>query len=251
MSKSKGKNMNIFISWFFVLYFVILFVERLQSIIKSCVDPSVSLYGNAFNGYTYTLTFLSLGATLILLLFFNNSFWHSLFNNSVLPNYSMLTITSGVLLLSGMVHTEHTLAPVQFVSYGMLIIAMILRTIQTSSGVEVPFTFWYSLIFLISFSMAIPVMYHSNIEHATLFHIIEAIASIALVFFFTYMLHKVFIGEGSNLLYFGPIIVATIFDAVIIAMNWKEKVNGFVLIFIIASVVLFAIGKIIFAILKG
>ena len=143
MSKSKGKNMNIFISWFFVLYFVILFVERLQSIIKSCVDPSVSLYGNAFNGYTYTLTFLSLGATLILLLFFNNSFWHSLFNNSVLPNYSMLTITSGVLLLSGMVHTEHTLAPVQFVSYGMLIIAMILRTIQTSSGVEVPFTFWY------------------------------------------------------------------------------------------------------------
>lgn len=251
MSKSKGKNMNIFISWFFVLYFVILFVERLQSIIKSCVDPSVSLYGNAFNGYTYTLTFLSLGATLILLLFFNNSFWHSLFNNSVLPNYSMLTITSGVLLLSGMVHTEHTLAPVQFVSYGMLIIAMILRTIQTSSGVEVPFTFWYSLIFLISFSMAIPVMYHSNIEHATLFHIIEAIASIALVFFFTYMLHKVFIGEGSNLLYFVPIIVATIFDAVIIAMNWKEKVNGFVLIFIIASVVLFAIGKIIFAILKG
>ena len=60
-----------------------------------------------------------------------------------------------------------------------------------------------------------------------------------------------FIGEGSNLLYFVPIIVATIFDAVIIAMNWKEKVNGFVLIFIIASVVLFAIGKIIFAILKG
>lgn len=251
MSKSKGKNMNIFISWFFVLYFVILFVERLQSVIKSCIDSSVSLYGNAFNGYTYTLTFLSLAATLLLLLFFNNSFWHSLINNSVLPNYSMLIITAGVLLLSGMVHTEHTLAPVQFVSYGMLIGAMILRTIQTSSGVEVPFTFWYSLVFLISFSMAIPVMYHSNIEHATLFHIIEAIASLVLVVFFTYMLNKMFIGDGSNLLYWIPIIVATIFDAVIIAMNWKEKVNSFVLIFIVASVILFAIGKVIFAILKG
>ena len=250
MVKSQEKNMNTFISWLFMLYFVILFVERFQSIIRSYMDSNVLLYGNAFNGYTYTITFLSLGATIILLLFFNGSFWQSLINYSITPNYSMLTITAGVLLISGMVHTEHTIAPIQFVSYGMLIIAMVLRTIQVSSGAEFPFGFWYSLIFLTAFSMAIPVMYHSNIEQATLFHIIEAIASIVLVFFFTCMLRQMFIGQGSNLLYWIPIIVAIVFDAIIIAMRWKESVNSFVLIFIIASTIIFTVGKIIFAILK-
>ena len=149
-----------------------------------------------------------------------------------------------------MVHTEHTIAPIQFVSYGMLIIAMVLRTIQVSSGAEFSFGFWYSLIFLTAFSMAIPVMYHSNIEQATLFHIIEAIASIVLVFFFTCMLRQMFIGLGNNLLYWIPIIVAILFDSVIIVMRWKESVNSFVLIFIIASTIIFAVGKIIFAILK-
>lgn len=250
MIKSHVKNMNTIISWFFVLYFGILFIERFQSIIRSYMDSKVILYGNGFNAYTYTISFISLGATIILLIFFNNSFWHSLIDNSIIPNYSMLAITAGVLLISGMVHTEHTIAPIQFISYGMLIVAMILRTIQASSGAEVPFKLWYSLIFLISFSMAIPVMYHSNIEHETLFHVIEAIASLILVFFFTYMLHQMFIGQGNNLLYWIPIITAIIFDAIIIAMRWKESVNVFVLIFIIASTILFMVGKIIFAILK-
>lgn len=250
MIKSQIKNMNTFISWLFLLYFVILFVERFQSVIRSYMDSNVLIYGNAFNGYVYTITLLSLSATIILLIFFNGSFWHSLINNSITPNYSMLTITAGVLLVSGMVHTEHTIAPIQFVSYGMLIIAMVLRTIQVSSGAEFSFGFWYSLIFLTAFSMAIPVMYHSNIEQATLFHIIEAIASIVLVFFFTCMLRQMFIGQGSNLLYWIPIIVAILFDAIIIAMRWKESVNSFVLIFIIASTIIFTLGKIIFAILK-
>ena len=162
----------------------------------------------------------------------------------------MLTITAGVLLVSGMVHTENTVAPIQFAAYGMLIVAMVLRALQLSSGTGSRFTLWYSLIFLTVFSMAIPVMYRSEISNATLFHIIEAAVSLLLVICFTWMLRDLFLGQGSDLLRWVPMILAAAGDAVILAMRWQESVNTFVLIFLIASLVLFAAGKILFALIR-
>ena len=116
MRKESISAMNCVISWFFLLYFVILFAERAQSLIRAATDPAIKLYGSGFDGYVNTLTMVSLLATLVLLLFCNSSFWRSLFDSSVLPDYTMLTLTAGVLLFSGMVHTEHTVAPIQFAS---------------------------------------------------------------------------------------------------------------------------------------
>ena len=45
-------------------------------------------------------------------------------------------------------------------------------------------------------------------------------------------------------------ILAAAGDAVILAMRWQESVNTFVLIFLIASLVLFAAGKILFALIR-
>ena len=45
-------------------------------------------------------------------------------------------------------------------------------------------------------------------------------------------------------------LIAAVGDAVILAMRWKESVNTFVLIFIILSAVLFAVGKVLFALQK-
>ena len=159
----------------------------------------------------------------------------------------MLTVTAGVMLVSGMMHTEYTVAPVQFVSYGMLIIAMALRTVQTAAGADHPGMFWYSLAFLTVFSMAIPVMYRAEIAHATLFHVIEAIVALALVACFTWMLRDLFLGQGHNLLRWVPMLIAAVGDAVILAMRWKENVNTFVLLFVILSAVVFAVGKVLFA----
>ncbi len=149
-----------------------------------------------------------------------------------------------------MVHTENTVAPIQFAAYGMLIVAMVLRALQLSSGTGSRFTLWYSLIFLTVFSMAIPVMYRSEISNATLFHIIEAAVSLLLVICFTWMLRDLFLGQGSDLLRWVPMILAAAGDAVILAMRWQESVNTFVLIFLIASLVLFAAGKILFALIR-
>jgi len=242
--------MTTLISWLCLGYFGILLFERLYSLstILATGNGIKGFFTDGFNSYVNVICILSIVATLILLGTCNKDFWKSLFNNSIVPDYSMLAITAGVMLVSGMVHTEGTIAPVQFGSYGVLILAMVLRTVQNNATSDNKFDLWYSLAFLTVFSMAIPVVYHSDIKNHVLFHIIEAITSLALVFFFTYLLRFVFVGgpQADNLLLWIPIIVMAIGDALIIAMRWKEEINWFVLIFASLSAVLFAVGKVLF-----
>lgn len=230
-------------SWCFLFYFVILFAERVQSLIRSCMDPAVRLLGSPFDGYVNLLTIGSLAAALILLVAGNCGFWKSLVDPTAKVNYTMLCVTAGVILLSGMVHTEYTVAPIQFVSYGCLILAMVLKTVTVQSSVTHPALLWFSLVYLTALSMAIPVMYRSEIPHAALFHTLEAVAAIVLVAAFTCLMRQVFLGQGENLFLWLPILLTAVLDTLVVALRWREKVNTFVLIFLIASVLLFAVGK--------
>ena len=227
MPTFQSSPLNPAISWLFLGYFLVLFAERVQSLARICRTSFAALYRTGFDGFVDTLTVLSLVATVLLLAFGCKGYWQSLVNPAVIPDYSMM-------------HTEYTVAPVQFVSYGMLIIAMVLRTVQTAAGADHPGMFWYSLAFLTVFSMAIPVMYRAEIAHATLFHVIEAIVALALVACFTWMLRDLFLGQGHDLLRWVPMLSAAVGDAVILAMRWKENVNTFVLLFVILSAVVFA-----------
>lgn len=235
-------------NWLIMLYFIVLFAERVQSIVRSIKDKNVKLFGNGFNGYVYLAVFLSLAAFLVLLVVGNAWFLKSLFTmdmnvyNSV--DYRMLSITAGVILVSGMVHTEYTIPGIQFASYGMLIAALVIKTACVNAQAEDRVLLWMSLVYLILFSMAIPVVYHSEIDKAILYHVIEAVVSLALVAVFAVLMYKVMIGNAVNLFYVIPIAIAVIGDTIIVAMRWKEKVNGFVLIFLIAASVVWIAGKI-------
>ncbi len=231
------------ISWLILLYFLILAFERVQSLVRIGRSGGQKFFETSFDGFVNVLAIISILATLVLLTGFNGGFWKSLFDSAAEINYSVLTVTVGVMLVSGMVHTEFTLPPVQFVSYGFLIAAMVLRTVQISGTSGSRFMLWYSLVYLTVFSMAIPVMYHSHIKLSVFFHIIEAVAALILVACFTFMLRKLFLGQGRNLLYWTPIILVAVLDTVLILMRRKESLNVFVLIFEIASIVLFAVGK--------
>lgn len=239
--------MNTAVSWCFLGYFLILIAERVQSLVRAITGQGI--FPTGFDTYVNLLALISLAATVVLLLAFNGGFWRSLWQNQA-PDYSVLTLTAGILLVSGMVHTEYTVAPVQFVAYGLLIVAMILQTVRTAPTAGSTFMLWYSLVFLISFSMAIPVMYRSGIPNAVLFHVIEAVVSLALVAFFTYMLRIVFVGDASNLLLWVPMLIAIVGNAVILALRWSEKVNLFLLIFTVLTALLFAVGKAVFALRK-
>lgn len=236
------------IPWGFLLYFIILFIERLQSLMYIFSDNNSRPLSNRYGAYTNILTIFSLLVTLVLLLGFNENFFRSLFSN-VTPNYTMLIITSGVLLLSGMVHTKHTLIGLQFIAYGFLIASMVLKTITLVNEDNNILSHWFFLVFAVMFSMAIPVVYKSNIKNSGVFHYIEAILSIVLVVVFTYYLYLMFTSQFPSIMMIViPILVLAVGNAIIISMRWSEETNWFTLIFTILTIIL-GIGDIVFGII--
>ena len=77
---------------------------------------------------------------------------------------------------------------------------MVLRVVEINRDGGDGFSSWYSLIYCVMFSMAIPVVYKSNMENPTLFHAVEIVVSLVLVFAFTYMLRSMFVSKEVNLL---------------------------------------------------
>lgn len=231
-----------FINLSFFLYFLLLIVERTLSVILSIVN-GVNLFANAFNGYTYCLVFISVGAFIAYLSLRCRENIKGLFRvNGEVPQFRDLCIASGILLLSGMVHTEYTIPGIQFASYGILIAGILLRVIldlgKGNKAIRI-----LSFLYLVSFSMAIPVMYRSAIELSILFHILEAMASVVLVGVFTFLMVLLFEGF-EDLFFLWPIVIAAIFDATLIGLRWQEEINWFVLIFLGLSVVLYIAGVI-------
>ena len=236
-----------FIHLLFAVYFIVLTAERIQSIVRSVRDPSVLLFGDGFNCYTYLITFVSLAVSLIYLIVSNGNLFVGVFTRSARVHGSIqmgrLCIATGLILVSGMVHTEYTVAPIQFGAYGALIVAMIIQTAQKHRQSGKPVLLWLSVAFLTAFSMAIPVMYRSNIAYAGLFHVLEAITALVLVAMFTGMLYKVFCKDATNLFYFVPMLTVLVLDTVLIVMRSREEINWFVLVSLIATCVMFLIGR--------
>ncbi len=230
------------INWLIMGYFLILFGERIQSLIRSFADKNLSMWGDGFSRYVNGICILSLAASVILLFTINRDFLKALLSDGTQVNAKMICITIGVILVSGMVHTEYTIPGIQFASYGFLIAALVIRTAKNNAMANDSILLWLSLVYLIFFSMAIPVVYKSHIEYAGLFHIIEAVVSLVLVAAFAYMAYRVFNNDAVNLFMLLPIIIAVIGDVVILSLRWKEQVNTFVLIFIIASAVMWLAG---------
>ncbi len=236
-----------FIDLMFFLYFVVLFAERLISLIRSAV-MGVYMFEDGFNGFVYAATIASITATAFCLIIFERKIFVApfTFKNSMHDlDYSMLSRIAGVELLSGMVHTECTISALQFCAYGALIVGMIIKTALSHNTSENKLLLWLSVIYLTAFSMAIPVMYRTGIKQYVPYYFVEAITTIALIVCFTFMLEKVFSGKAQNLFYIVPIALAIVGDSVIIALPWHEKVNAFVLIFLCLSAALWIIGKVI------
>ena len=206
------------LSLLFLLYFTVLLSERVQSILRIVLDPSMKLFSSPFDIYVETLALASMVISVILLLFFNKEFWLTLSGRDVTPDYGRLALTATVLLFSGMVHTEHTIPPLQFVAYGFLIIMMVAATFNSAKGSEEKAMLWYSLLYAVLFSMAIPVVYRSQMENGCLFHVVEALVSF----------------------------IMALGDIMVLALRWKEKVNSFVLVFASLTVIVFVLGRIIF-----
>ncbi len=238
--------MTMLISWLFLAYFVILMGERVQSLARM---GNRKFSENAFSTYVNIVAILSLVCTLVMLAAFNSSCWGSLFDKSVEPDYMLLAMTAGVALVAGMVHTERTLVPVQFIAYAALIAAIVLRTFMVARNGGGEFRLWYSMAYTIVFSMAIPVVYPAKQKRAFLYVLVESIVSFALIVCFTLMLYVLMQGNGANLLWWIPACMVLVGDTIVVLMQRKEGPNYFVMVFGIITVIMFIAGKIIFGIL--
>ena len=240
------KNKSLFlylINLSFFLYFLILIVERALSITLSLIN-GVDLFGNLFNIYTYSLVVVSFIGWLVYLLIRCRGNIKALFKKDDEVSFKDLCIASGILLLSGMVHTEYTIPVIQFISYGILIIGILLKVIINSYESNNKLLLWLSFSYLVAFSMAIPVMYRTNIAQYALFHVLEAIASLSLVGIFTYLMILLF-DKTDNLFLPYPLLIMVALDTLLIVLRWQEEINYFVLIFAILSLVLFIFGFVI------
>ena len=242
MNKNK-RIINYIINLSFFLYFLILLSERLISVFLS-LSNHINMFSDGFSGYVYLLLFISIIAWFIYLLLNCGDNIKSLFKIDDNLSFKHICIASGILLLSGMVHTEYTIPVIQFISYGILIFGILLKVILINKNSDNKISLWLSFIYLVCLSMAIPVMYRSYIELHTVFHIVEAFASFILVAIFTYLLVLLFDNEENNLFIPWPIEAAIVLDVPIIMMRWNEEINYFVLIFLSVSVILFIIGYI-------
>ena len=238
--KNKSKTLTYFINLCFFLYFVLLIAERSISVVLT-LNNNINLYGTAFDGYVYSLVFVSIIGFLVLLILKCRPNIKAVFKPTEDLRFDWLCIAGGVLLLSGMVHTHYTISGLQFASYGIWILGILLKVISIHSKNENKALLWLSFAYLVAFSMAIPVMYHSVIEAHLFFHILEAVGSVALVTAFTYLLLRLF-NDNSDLFPLWPIILAIVIDVPLIVLRWNEEINFFVLIFIALSTALYIVG---------
>ncbi|MDD7736303.1 MAG: hypothetical protein PT941_05980 [Bacillales bacterium] len=246
---TKANKINYVINLMFFLYFIVLFIERVISLSLTFINK-IDIFKNFFSISVYFSIFLSLIGFFIYLAIKCRKNIKALFslNNDDL-SFNELIIAGEILLISGMVHSEYTISIVQFISYGFYILAVVLKVISFQNEVKNKTILYLSLIYLVCYSMAIPVTYQTFLNYSDLYHVISLIASYLLVGIFTYMTHKLFNNE-ENLFRYIYILPAVILDTFLIAFRWKEEINVFVLIFICLSFLLFISGRIILYIKK-
>jgi len=231
----------------FMLYFALLTVERIISLVAAFGTPFAEML--PLDGYMTVLTMLSLAGGWAYLVVLGRK----LFDFGAVKNENDFLhpcIAAGILLLGGMVHTEGTIPPVQFAAYGCLLTAMLLHTVRSVRLYGNGLLRWLSFAYITAFSMAIPVVYTTKCVPdtcalCTAFYPIESITSVLLVALFTAMLVRFYKRDG--LLTFCPWGwgIAAALDAVVLGLRWHDEINFFVLIFIALTVITGFVGKLI------
>lgn len=237
---NKKEKITYVINLTFYLYFIILIGERLNSLILSIIN-NVDILNNGFNVYVYTTIVASFVAFILYMIMKNRNSFLALFSPKKYlekVDFIHLSIASGTILLSGMVHSEYTISPVQFISYGILILGIILKGVNDRDKFNNKTHLILSTIYLVLFSMAIPVSYPTTLVEPLAFYIIEALATYSLVGLFTYLLCKLFNNE-DNLFDIIPLCVMVILDALVIGINFRAEINYFVLIFASLSLLMY------------
>ena len=237
--------MDVFALCGIVLYFFLLFAERLLAVIFSIWSggPYAVFTGFVFNYIAYGITVISLIAGTVLFMRLLPGLFKALFTKNKYPfeeKYKQIVIAVVVMLYGGMMHTGMTIPGLQFAAYGFLIGSMIVRTVEACKEGVNKFAAIVSVIYLTLFSMTVPVCYLSLQEGviAVLFFIVEFAAVFVLVPFFGIMLYRLYTKGVTDFSFYIPAVMVVL-SGLTVALKWMEEINWFVLIFMVLTVVFY------------
>lgn len=237
---SKAKTTDFLKALFFIIYFVILTTERIISLVSQVPIMLVSGY----EIFKTVLVILSLVAGWGYLFIKGRNIF-KLTEQKSGSSFLQPSVAAGLLLVSGMVHTHGTIAPIQFVSYGFLLAAMGIYTAECVKAKGESVLRWSTFAYITAFSMAIPVMYDSDCgcNFCIAFTVTQIFVTLGLIACFTVMLYKFFKNDSISTFCTYVIIFAAIGDGLVLFLRWHREINFFVLGAIIAAVICFIIGK--------
>ncbi len=230
---------------FFILYFALLTVERIISLVAAFGTPFAEML--PLEGYMTVMAVIALAGGWTYLVVLGRKLF-TFGNDKKGTDYLHPCIAAGILLSGGMVHTEGTIPPMQFAAYGCLLVAMLLYTVRSVKLYGNGILRWISFAYITAFSMAIPVVYTTKCAPGTCdlcaaFYPIESIASVLLVALFTVMLVRFYKHDGLLTFCIWNLGIAAALDAVVLGLRWHDEINLFVLIFISLSIILGFVGK--------
>lgn len=223
----------------FALYFIILAAERLDSLFVSVAFGE--LFATRYSTIIYLALMASVVGAAVCLFVFRNNISFTL-DGAEKSNYKVLCAASGILFVSRLLPTEHTVSWLQSAAYVILVTGIFIRAVTLVVEGKNPIIICVSAAYVVAFSMAIPAVYDTALEYADGFYIAQGAATLITAAAFAYIFSKLFNGED---VYCIPAIIAVVvFDCVVLAMKWQESENYFILAFMLISVILFAVGKI-------
>ena len=229
-----------------ILYFVILFAERLLAVIFSFNHGGVYALstGNYFNYIAYGVTVISLIVGTVLAIKPLIGMLGKLFSKDLYDfenNYKAIVIAAMALLYGGMMHTGMTIAPIQFAAYGFLIATMVVRCVEKCiADKRYAFPSIVSVIYLTLFSMTVPVCYIAlKLGALTIpFYVAEFAAAFILIPVFGIMLLKFYKDGVTSFSFVYPLIMLILSGSAVL-LKWSEEINYFVLIFVILTIVFY------------
>ena len=242
MEKTKRSKLSVAKFVFLALYFVILTVERAISL-AVCFTGDLSEL-NSLDYYMIALTVFGIFGAYI---YGAVRFTVDIRNSDERKRggvFGDLAVAAGILLFGGMVHTKGSIPPIQFASYGMILISMAIHTVQNIKNTGSAAKSWIAFAYTVAYSMAIPVVYPPLGKLPAAFVPVEIAVSAGMVIMFTVMLRRFYNGYGENGYFPVWFLFALIGDAAVLALRWTEEINWFVLIFVSLTTVLWVTGTI-------
>jgi len=220
-------NSLMFIS--FLAFYIILFAERVTSIVMTAIDPEgkgygvkFMFFGQTYYKFVYGMTILALIASFILFLrIVGKAMSYGISGSSF-----VLILNVGALLVAAMMETVYSQIIVQFIAYIILYVGCLTKFIDIMHKKDARGSTIASFVYFVAFGMAIPVIHHvtgaSDLRGVKFYYMFEAIAACGLALVFMIMMLFVFSEERyrhvNNIIFFVLLVAA---DALVLVQGFS------------------------------